>query len=316
MLNSGIISRQLAQIHNNGSYSNDQIVNMFFAAYPRSKYTVRNYRSAFDKFRNFIGDKSLNDVTWKEVEIYKIGLMEGLLGKQNKPKAPATVAIHIAPLRTLYKWGSDSNIGIFQHNPLTSVRTPKISVTSKNNYLTKREVIRLCEQLKKQGQREYLIGLTLILLGLRVSELVAMEWGHFHTDPEESSMWLTVYGKGEKQREVKIPSLLWSLFTKYFPPLTQKSAASDRKIFPLSVRRIEKMIQTAREQCGLEKKVTPHWLRHTNATLALLNGATLQQVQESLGHSHINTTQRYLHTVQQIEKAAPDFVENSLKDSL
>ncbi|TBL72661.1 tyrosine-type recombinase/integrase [Paenibacillus thalictri] len=314
---SGSFSRHPAQLQHGEHYSNDQIVNMFFAAYPRSKYTVRNYRSAFNKFRSFIGDKSLKDVTWKEVEIYKIGLMEGLLSKQNTPQAPATVAIHIAPLRSLYKWGSDSNIGIFHHNPLTSVRTPKISITSRNHYLTKKEVVRLCEQLKRQGPREYVIGLTLVLLGLRVSELVSMEWGHFHMDPEESSVWLTVHGKGEKEREVKVPQMLWDLYTKHFPQLLQKTAPpSIKRIFPLSVRRVEKMIQRAREQCGLGKKVTPHWLRHTNATLALLRGATLQQVQESLGHSHINTTQRYLHTVQQIKKAAPDFVEDSLKDSL
>jgi integrase/recombinase XerD len=55
------------------------------------------------------------------------------------------------------------------------------------------------------------------------------------------------------------------------------------------------MIQKAREQWGVDKKVTPHWLRHTNAALAL---------------------QRYLHTVQQIKKAAPDYVEDSLKDHI
>jgi len=94
-------------------------------------------------------------------------------------------------------------------------------------------------------------------LGLRVSELVSMEWGHFHTDPEESSIWLTVLGKGGKQREVKVPPMLWSLFSRYRLSFPQKATSSDQKIFPISVRLIEKMIKKAREQCNLGKKVTP-----------------------------------------------------------
>ncbi|WP_311974343.1 tyrosine-type recombinase/integrase [Paenibacillus larvae] len=85
-------------------------------------------------------------------------------------------------------------------------------------------------------------------------------------------------------------------------------------LFPISVRQIERIIKSAGIQSGIVKKLTPHWLRHTNATLALLQGASLQQVQETLGHSHINTTQRYLHTVEQMKKAAPDFVQDCLKD--
>ncbi|NIK77781.1 integrase/recombinase XerD [Paenibacillus castaneae] len=301
------------RVEHKQSYTDDQIVNMFFATCQRSKFTIRNYLSAINKFRSFIGQKRLNDVTWKEIEVYKIGLVNGLFSKDNMPKAPATVAIYIAPLRSLYKWGSDTNIGIFDKNPLTSIRTPKITITSKNNYLTKREVIVLIEQLKKQGSRDYLIGLTLVLLGLRVSELVSIESNHFHPDPEENSIWLTIHGKGGKYREVKVPQMLWSLYNKHLSHLFH---SANQVVFPVSVRQVEKIIKKAREQCGLGKKVTPHWLRHTNATLALLSGATLQQVQESLGHTHINTTQRYLHTVQQIEKAAPDFVEAYLKASL
>uniref|UniRef100_UPI00384A7E78 tyrosine-type recombinase/integrase n=1 Tax=Effusibacillus dendaii TaxID=2743772 RepID=UPI00384A7E78 len=90
----------------------------------------------------------------------------------------------------------------------------------------------------------------------------------------------------------------------------------DQRIFPLTVRQVERIIQKAREQSNIQKKVSPHWLRHTNATLALLHGASLQQVQETLGHAQITTTQRYLHTVEQMKKAAPDFVEDYLKDIL
>ncbi|MEK3910828.1 tyrosine-type recombinase/integrase [Paenibacillus sp. FSL H7-0331] len=300
----------------NETYTDDQILNMFIAACHRSTYTIRNYRIAINKFRAFIGNKSLRDVTWREIEVYKLGLIQGFFSKNNSPQAPATVAVYIAPVRSLYKWGSDPNINIFTKNPTTSVRTPKVSVTSRNHYLTKNEVVCLIQQLKRQGLRNYMIGLTLVLLGLRVSELISIESGHFHSDPEESSMWLTVYGKGGKEREVKVPPLLWRLLEPYIQDLKQNEGQRDQRIFPITVRAVEKMIQKAREQWGVDKKVTPHWLRHTNATLALLRGASLQQVQESLGHTHINTTQRYLHTVQQIKKAAPDYVEDSLKDHI
>ncbi|WP_010504150.1 tyrosine-type recombinase/integrase [Paenibacillus elgii] len=311
----------LAQIHlpeqwkPTEKYTDEQIVNMFLTTCSRSPYTMRNYLNAIAKFRRFIGDKSLQDVTWREIEVYKIGLLEGLLSRANKPQAPATVAIHIAPLRSLYKWGSDPNIGMFKHNPTTCIRIPKIPVNSKNHYLTKAEVLRLFEQLKQQGLRDYVIGVTLVLLGIRVSELVSIQWNHFHTDPEGASMWLTIRGKGDKEREVKVPHMLWTLLQAYDATKPEPSGP-ENKLFPLSVRIVEKIIKKAREQCGMEKKATPHWLRHTNATLALLRGASLQQVQESLGHTHINTTQRYLHTVQQIKKAAPDYVEDCFKDSL
>lgn len=297
-------------------YSDEQIISMFLTTCHRSQYTRRNYSRAIDQFRQFIAFKSLREVTWREIEVYKIALEQGFLSKSCKPLAPATVASLIAPLRSLYKWGSDSNIGVFSHNPTTSVHTPKVPVNSKNHYLTKREVTHLLHQLKKQGDRDYLIGLTLVLLGLRVSELVSIHWSHFHTDPMETSIWLTVLeGKGRKQREVKVPQTLWNMFSLHFQQ-HGKSRDPDKRIFPLTVRQVERIIQKAREQSNIQKKVSPHWLRHTNATLALLHGASLQQVQETLGHAQITTTQRYLHTVEQMKKAAPDFVEDCLKDIL
>ncbi|MFD0681430.1 MULTISPECIES: tyrosine-type recombinase/integrase [unclassified Paenibacillus] len=316
MLKQEPLTTQISIYNNNHeSYTDDQIIEMFLAVCNRSKYTIRNYKLAIERFRQFISYKALSEVTWKEIEVYKIGLIKGFCSKQKKPMSSATVASFIAPLRSLYKWGSDPNIKLFQINPTSCVSTPRITVNSGNHYLTKQEVGHLLDQLKKQRFRDYLIGLTFVLMGLRVSELSSMEWGHFATDVTETSVWLTIMdGKGGKKRTIKVPQQLSELFMEYAK--SRDTSSEDQRVFLLSSRQVERVIQKASKQCNLGKKFTPHWLRHTNATLALLYGASLQQVQQNLGHSHINTTQRYLHTVEQLKKAAPDFVQDGLSEFL
>ena len=189
-------------------------------------------------------------------------------------------------------------------------------MTSRKHFLTRNEVGDLLGRLREQCARNYLIGLSLVVMGLRVSELANMRWEDFHTDAAERSAWLNVRrGKGGKSRDVKIPKTLRGLYDKYKENLERtKLIEPGEPVFPISIRQIERIIRKAAQQSKMDKLPTPHWLRHTNATLALLEGATLQQVQETLGHTHINTTQRYLHTVEQLQKAAPDFVEDTLTD--
>ncbi|WP_108722233.1 tyrosine-type recombinase/integrase [Gorillibacterium timonense] len=299
------------------AFTDDQIIQMFLSVCCSSSNTKRNYSRAIKRFRDFVPHMTLSQITWREVEAFKLSLQHGI--EPDRKFAPASVAAFLAPLKSLYRWGSDPNIGLFRQNPTLSVRIPTITITSRNHYLTKKEVGKLLEALKKSGLRNYLIGLSLLLLGLRVSELANIRWGDFQADLLESSVFLSVKkAKGGKTRDVKVPAFLWNSFREYAESLSNENASSapqdDLILFPISVRQIERIIKYAARACSIEKKVTPHWLRHTNATLALLQGASLQQVQESLGHSHINTTQRYLHTVEQLKKGAPDFVHDSLQE--
>lgn len=301
---------------NSMSLNDDKIVNMFINACCSSSNTKKSYLRAIYSFREFIGFKRLDLVTWREIESFKLFLQQREKLTTKRALSPASVAAFIAPLKSLYKWGSDSNVGFFKSNPTSSVRLPVVQVTSHRKFLTKKEVGFLLKHLQQQNQRNYLMGLSLVLLGLRVSELNSIYWGNFHSDPLESSVWLTLDNtKGGKTREVKVPQQLWEIFNDYARHISgDTDPPGSLRLFPITTRQIERIIRKAGERCGITKKLTPHWLRHTNATLALLGGASLQQVQETLGHSHINTTQRYLHTVEQMKKAAPDYVHDTLRE--
>lgn len=298
------------------TYSDEQIIQMFLSVCTNAPNTRKNYARALYHFSKFIAGKKLRDVTWREIEAYKLYLSQANYRENGRALAPASIAAFIAPLKSFYKWGSEDGIGLFATNPTLTTRIPPTTITSRRNYLTKREVGQLLDVLYNDSLRNYLIGLSLVLLGLRVSELTRIKWGDFHTDALGKSIWLTItQAKRGKTREVKVPKRLWELFKEHtFAASKLEEPSEDFLLFPITTRQVERIIKAAGERCKLTKKPTPHWLRHTNATLALLEGASLQQVQETLGHTHINTTQRYLHTVEQLKKAAPDFVQDSLDE--
>ncbi|MGP0587996.1 tyrosine-type recombinase/integrase [Paenibacillus timonensis] len=297
-------------------YQDEQIIQMFLTACAKVPNTRRNYYRALEQFRQFLSGVPFREVSWREIEAYKIYLTKGFYRDAQKPLAPASVAAFIAPLKSFYKWGSDRGIGLFDHNPAQNIRIPAIAVTSRRHYLTRNEVGKLLETLRRQSLRNYLIGLSLVLLGLRVSELCGIKWKDFNADLLETSVWLTVsHAKRGKTREVKIPHDLWRMYQEHARKLAGSPEPDPELVlFAITPRQIERIIKQAGTISGIQKQPTPHWLRHTNATLALLQGASLQQVQETLGHAHINTTQRYLHTVEQMKKAAPDYVQDCLME--
>jgi integrase/recombinase XerD len=63
----------------------------------------------------------------------------------------------------------------------------------------------------------------------------------------------------------------------------------------MDTRQVERIVLDAAKRAGIDGNVSPHWLRHSNATHATRNKAPLSVVKESLGHASLVTTSRYLH---------------------
>lgn len=111
------------------------------------------------------------------------------------------------------------------------------------------------------------------------------------------SMSTRVIGKGNKEREVYLSFKSLYHLKKYLQSRTDDNDAlmvTVRQPYRrLTKRGIQREIAAIAKNAGLEKRVSPHVLRHTFATLTLNNGAELVAIQELLGHSSPDTTLRY-----------------------
>lgn len=135
----------------------------------------------------------------------------------------------------------------------------------------------------------------LIASGARISEILNLKVGDISDNNYE---YIRVFGKGSKYRYIPIYNSLANEIKEYVQNNRDflKKSEKDYKLFP-NLRR-EQFYTTLREHakmCGIEKRVYPHIIRHSIATILLKNGADIRMVQELLGHASISTTQIYTH---------------------
>lgn len=225
----------------------------------------------------------------------------------------ATKARKLNTLSSLYKFGIE--IGYLKYNPFKVIKKPKINITSQDRFLTKKELEDLLKELKKNS-RNYLIGILLASCGLRSSELVSIQWKQFFED-SNGNIGLRIIGKGKKRRNVKIRKDVWSYILMYriskkqsieFNENDESFLILNKNNKPLSDRYCRKLLKETAKKIGINKEISTHWLRHTCATLAINGGADLKQCMDQFGWQDIKTAQRYIHSLNELEDAAADYV--------
>jgi integrase/recombinase XerD len=97
-------------------------------------------------------------------------------------------------------------------------------------------------------------------------------------------------GKGNKDRYVMLSPMLLELLREYW-----KERRPQKRLFPVSSRGVQVMCAAMARKAKLDKRVSPHTLRHCFATHLLENGENIRKIQVLLGHRNVQTTARYLH---------------------
>ncbi|MBQ5393887.1 MAG: site-specific tyrosine recombinase XerD [Alistipes sp.] len=147
-----------------------------------------------------------------------------------------------------------------------------------------------------KGIRDVAMLELLYSCGLRVSELVSLRLG----DLFFGEGYIRVVGKGDKQRLVPISDVARERVMRYLDE--RRSARTSEEVVFLNNRgkgltrvMIFTILKEAARRAEIEKRISPHTLRHSFATHLLEGGAGIRQVQELLGHENILTTEIYTH---------------------
>lgn len=201
---------------------------------------------------------------------------------------------------------------LVEQNPFENLLTPKLPKKLPNFLYPEelRSLLQAPDQNTPQGIRDRAMLEVLYGTGLRVTEIIRMNSNDVDFDEGE----IKVLGKGSKERIVLFGSHARQALHKYLrearPQLVSSKKAPalfiNRRGGRLTPRSVERTIAFHAKKAGLNKKVTPHTLRHSFATHLLSGGADLRMVQELLGHVSLSTTQVYTHITKERLKEVYD----------
>jgi integrase/recombinase XerC len=263
--------------------------------------TVTNYRRDLLSFRSFLLDRAatlghlvdridLADITAADIRNYLADLMK-------KDRKRATVQRRLSAIKAFFRYRETAHGA---PNPARALRSPK-SERHLPAILQPDEVRRLIEVDPEDSSpaaiRDRAIFETLYSSGLRVSELVGLNWSDIDAD---LGMVMIRSGKGNKDRLVPLGELALDALMGWRRAMPAAWEPNGPVIINLrggrlTTRSIEKILKRRIIASGLNSGITPHGLRHCFATHMLGNGADLRSIQEMLGHASLATTQRYTH---------------------
>ena len=288
-----------------------------------SPHTVRAYEGDLLRFLDFLARDFLarpaEEVRPEEVDGLAVrSFLAALHGQGLERRSQARA---LSAVRSLLRFACSE--GTLAANPAQGVPTPRLPKTLPR-HLRPGEVEALIEAptaatdpppgsaaaplAAALARRDRAVLELLYAAGLRVGELVGLDWGSI----DLPARVLRVLGKGGKERMVPFgrPAAAalqhWLLDWEGVRAVLPTSAGGpggvrDEPVFlnhrggRLSDRSVRRIIDRWVEQTALARGVHPHTLRHTFATHLLEGGADLRSIQELLGHASLSTTQKYTH---------------------
>jgi integrase/recombinase XerD len=221
------------------------------------------------------------------------------LSETERPMAASSIARKLSAIRSLFRFLLEEEA--ISADPSERLEPPRQTrrLPDVLSYPEVKSLLTAVADEVTHAHRDRAMLEVLYGCGLRVSEIIGLRL----RDLDLKDGLARVLGKGRKERFIPVGSDARRALQRYLresrPRLDR--GASDGRVFlnhhgrPLSRMGVWKILRRYTERAGLNKRVTPHTLRHSFATHLLQGGADLASVQEMLGHADISTTEIYTH---------------------
>ncbi len=259
-----------------------------------SKYTINNYEEDIKEFLAYLTRENLDfkDVEYDDIRFYLMYL------KEQKKDINSTIDRKLSSLRSFYKFLANEKI--IKSNVFSLVNGPKKQKKLPRyfEYNELEELFNIPNTITPLGQRDLLLLEMLYATGTRVGELVNIKVA----DINQSNRTILILGKGNKERYVNYGAYCEEALDNYledgYHRLNSKNSPYlflNNNGGQLTERGVRYILDQIIEKSTLNKKISPHMIRHSFATHLLNEGCDLTTVQKLLGHESIKATQIYTH---------------------
>lgn len=260
--------------------SDQQMIALWLNSH-ESEHTRRAYTADVQRLLEHTGGKSLAATTLADLQGFAGSLSE--LSASSRKRS-------INAIKSLLSFGQ--KIGYLPFNVGAALKAPKPKNTLAQRILTEAEVHSMIALTAKQ--RDQVLLRLLYASAGRVSEVCALTWQD--AQPSGDSGQVTLFGKGEKTRAVKLSKATWqALISLKGDAKPADPIFVSRKGGHLDASQVHRIVRAAARRAGIAGNVSPHWLRHSHATHALDRGASVALVRDTLGHSSLSVTSMYTH---------------------
>jgi integrase/recombinase XerD len=268
----------------------DQLAGRWLASLT-SPATRAAYRADFMAWLGFLAEHGLDALGADRgtVDAWRLTMETEPSPATGRPLSPATIARRLSTLRSFYDYTED--LGLIGRNPAAKAKAPRSSSESPTLGLDRGQALAFLNAAKADGQLTYTLSVTLLFLGLRVSEALALDVSDLQRERGHSVA--RVHGKGGKLGTVAVPPLVAEVLAEWLDGRTSGpvflTASGERLDRHAAAYRVSK----AARKAGVPGRITPHSLRHSAATLSLESGMPLHKVQDFLRHADPKTTRGY-----------------------
>lgn len=300
----------------NLSTDDNQLLNQFANNLDTtSEATIKSYVYAVKQYIEFIEKYDMNPQSTETVKAYK----HHLLGLGHKA---STVNSYITSVKRFYAFLEENGAC---KNVAKKVKKVHEDKNFKKDCLTVQQaktVLGTIDTSTLTGKRNYALMCLLLYTGLRTIEVSRATVGDIRNKGNATVLYVQGKGHTEKDTFVVLPERVQNAINDYLGA-RKDSVKDDSPLFectgnratnkPLHVKSISRIVKGIFKDNGLvSERLTAHSTRHTACTLALLSGASLQDVQQMARHQNINTTLIYSHNINRLSNNAESKIADLL----